>query len=375
MPHARGSFARGDDMTDSAEETGDRNGGWRMPDPAKLWDSLGGSIDAFVTVIDPECRVRAINQVSDGFDAAAVIGRSAFDFIHPDDVDRVRAEYAKMFATATGVAIDMRVVDDRGGTVPYSVRAAPVMEAGRVVAAVLTSHDQRAMVASEASLQSERTVLRGLLDTLERERRLISCEIHDGLAQYVTSAAMLIDACTHALDSGDRGEGTLRRDLAEARRGVGAAIDEARRLINGLRPPMLDELGILAAVESLVIEGAGSGREIEYRHPGTLPPIAADLATAIFRIVQESLSNVRKHARRAKVTVTLAPVGAERKALSVEIVDDGVGFDPAAVAAGAFGLEGIRRRARHFGTEASIESTPGKGTRIAVVFPLGGPPG
>ncbi len=362
-------FVLGGDMTDIAAES-DREAGWRMPDPAKLWDSLGGSIDAFVTVIDPECRVRAVNHVADGFDAAAVLGRSAFDFIHPDDRERVRAEYARMFATGSAIAIDMRVVDDRGGTVPYSVRAAPVIEGGRAVAAVVTSHDQRALLASEASLQAERTALRGLLETLERERRLISCEIHDGLAQYVTSAAMLIDACTHALDSGEPGAGALRRDLAEARRGVGAAIDEARRLINGLRPPMLDELGILAAVESLVMEGAGAWSEIEYRRPESFPPIGTDLATAIFRIVQESLSNVRKHSRGAKVTVTLAPVGPEERTVSVEVVDDGVGFDPASVAAGGFGLEGIRRRARHFGAEACIESAPGKGTRIAVVFPV-----
>lgn len=359
-------------MADAAGKTDEGRGAWRMPDPAKLWDSLGGSIDGFVTVIDPECRVRAINHVAEGFDAAAVIGRSVFDFIHPDDVERVRVEYAKMFATRAGIATDMRVVDDHGGTVPYSVRAAPVMDGDRVVAAVLTSHDQRALLASEASLQSERTALRGILETLERERRLISCEIHDGLAQYVTSAAMLIDACTHALDSGARGEGTLRRDLAEARRGVGMAIDEARRLINGLRPPMLDELGVLAAVESLVMEGTVAGREIEYRRPEILPPIDADLATAIFRIVQESLANVRKHSRGTSATVTLATVGEEGRGLSVEVVDDGVGFDPAAVATGAFGLEGIRRRARHFGAEACIESAPGKGTRVAVVFPVGG---
>lgn len=345
----------------------DECSGWRMPDVGRLWESLATSIDCYITVIDRDCRIRAINHVADGFEAGQVIGRNVFDLIHPDDVERVRAEYAAVFETGKSIALDMLVVDEAGGQVPYSVRAAPVWDGGRVVAAVITSHDLRVLLASEASLLAERTALRALLETLERERRLISYEIHDGLAQSLASAAMHLDAYLHSLDGSQSGGPKPRRDLAEARRGIGAAIEEARRLINGLRPPMLDELGIVAALESLVMEATSEGLMVDFRVDEALPAIDGDVATAIFRVVQESLSNARKHARCGIVRVTIAAAGED---VSVEVGDDGIGFDPRQTHEGAFGLEGIRQRARRFGREARIESAPGSGTRIAVLLPV-----
>lgn len=343
---------------------------WRTPDPARLWESLATSIDCFVTVIDPDLRVRAVNQVAEGFEPAGIIGRSILEFIHPDDVDRVSAEYARMFVDRSSVAIDMLVVDERGRVASYSVRGAPVVEEGRVVAAVLTAHDQHALAASEASLREERGALRALLDTLERERRMISYEIHDGLAQSLASAAMHLDASIHAL--GAAGPPALARDLREARRGVTAAIEEARRMINGLRPPMLDELGIAAAVESLVLDARAAGLRVDYRAVEPLPAMASEVAISVFRIVQESLSNVRKHAAATTARVAVEPAGPGDAEVRVEVSDDGVGFDPAAVAGKGFGLEGIRQRARLLGREVTITTRRGGGTRVEVVLPAAG---
>jgi PAS domain S-box-containing protein len=345
-----------------------------MPDASRLWASLASSIDCFVTVIDPDLRICSINTVAAGYDPVGVVGRKILDFVHPDDVERVRAEYDRLFATGESIALDVLAVDDQGQSVPYSVRGAAVIEGGRAVAAVLTAHDQRQRLAGEASLRAERTALRALLETLERERRVISYEIHDGLAQSVASAAMHLDACTHAVAASAPGAACLE-DLTAARRRLASALEEARRLINGLRPPMLDELGLLAAIESLVIEAAGAGLVIEYDRPETLPALAPEVATALFRIVQESLSNVGQHAgaRRVRVAVTVA--AAPEGGVAVEITDDGAGFDPRAAVQEGFGLEGIRQRARLFGREATVSSTPGRGTRIAVTLPATGAPG
>lgn len=345
-----------------------------MPDPSRLWESLASSIDCFVTVIGPDLRILSINSVAVGFDPDAVVGRRILDFLHPDDVERVRGEYERVFATGVSVALDVVAVDDQGRSVPYSVRGAPVMEGGAVVAVVLTAHDQRQRLAVEASLRAERTALRTLLETLERERRVISYEIHDGLAQSVASAAMHLDACSHAVAAAAPGAACLE-DLAAARRQLASALEEARRLINGLRPPMLDELGLLAAIESLVIEVADAGFVIDYDRPETLPPLAPEVATALFRIVQESLSNVRQHAGAGRVRVAVAEVAAPEGGVAVEITDDGSGFDPRAAAEEGFGLEGIRQRARLFGREASVSSIPGGGTRIAVTLPAAGASG
>jgi signal transduction histidine kinase len=139
-------------------------------------------------------------------------------------------------------------------------------------------------------------------------------------------------------------------------------------LINGLRPPMLDELGIEEAVESLVDRMRGIVPAIEYLHPAPLRRMDPDVETAIFRIAQESLSNVHKHAAARHVRLALEPRGADEVAVTVS--DDGVGFDVNGVPADRFGLEGIRQRARLFGREAAITSAPGAGTRIEVVLPL-----
>ena len=344
---------------------------WQMPDIRHLWDSLSGSIDCYVTVIDAECRVRSINQIAAGFDPTGLIGRSAFDFMPDFEVERVRRYYAEVFQEGRSVAFDLITIAEDGTRIPYSVRAAPVFDGGRVVAAVLTSHDQRTLLATEASLYAERQVLQKLLETQERVRRVVSYEIHDGLAQYLASASMHLEAFGHALDSGNGMTPAVRQDLAEARRVVRMAIDEARRLINGLRPPMLDELGIVAAVESLVDEVRAGGFVVDYQHPGSVTELGPDVATALFRIVQESLSNIRKHAGATHVCVAIEPQGAGE--LAVEVSDDGVGFALDRVPARSFGLEGIRQRARLFGREALIESVAGKGTKVRVVLPTRGP--
>ncbi len=355
-------------MTKSVASDDGPADGWRLPDPRRLWDSLSGSIDCFVTVIDPDCRIRSLNQVATGFDPTGLIGRSVFDFMPPSEVERVRRHYDNIFGAGQSIAFDLLTIDDGGALVPYSVRGAPVFNGDRVVAAVLTSHDQRTLLATEASLRAERQVLRRLLETQERERRIISYEIHDGLAQYLTSATMLLEACSHSIESEGLRAEPLLRDFVEARRVLRLAIDESRRLINGLRPPMLDELGILAAVESLIDEARANGLGVDFLHPLAIPEIEPDVATALFRIVQESLSNIRKYARATSVRVTIESNGPGE--VMAEVVDDGVGFAVDRVPSGSFGLEGIRQRARLFGREAVIESVAGMGTRIMVALPI-----
>jgi signal transduction histidine kinase len=150
-----------------------------------------------------------------------------------------------------------------------------------------------------------------------------------------------------------------------------AAADEARRLIGGLRPPALDELGIVEAIESLVSDARAEIPEVIFDHdlPGERLPPAVE--TMIFRIVQESLSNARKHAAARTARVEVRRAG---DSIVVRVGDDGCGFDPAAVPEERFGLEGIRQRARLMGGEPSIHSTPGRGTTIEVRLPVVGEP-
>lgn len=146
------------------------------------------------------------------------------------------------------------------------------------------------------------------------------------------------------------------------------AIDEARRLISGLRPPVLDELGIVDAIQYLAYEcRANGGPRVEFEHNRIGSRLAAPLENTIFRIVQESLQNACQHSHSDRIAVTL---NRRDGRIVVEVRDWGVGFDPGAVEGQRFGLQGIRERARLFDGVASIESAPNQGTRVSVELPL-----
>ncbi|MFM8292520.1 MAG: sensor histidine kinase [Planctomycetia bacterium] len=185
--------------------------------------------------------------------------------------------------------------------------------------------------------------------------------MHDGLAQYLSGAIMHLQACQHEL-----GEGPGHAELAEGLRLLQAAGAEARRLIGGLRPPALDELGLAAAVESIVDDARADIPDVSFAHD--LPPdrLPESMETTVFRIVQEAITNARRHARARRLRVGIARTNG---GVRVVVEDDGRGFDPAVVPDDRFGLEGIRQRSRLLGGQPRIASAPGKGTTIEVTIP------
>jgi PAS domain S-box-containing protein len=214
---------------------------------------------------------------------------------------------------------------------------------------------------TEALLVREQEFLRRLLDLQERDRQLVAYEIHDGLVQEMTGALMHLEAFKHADDPQQR-----ERDFDRGTRLLREAVNEARRLISGLRPPVLDELGIIAAIEYLINEIRRDLGEIEFVHRTSFDRLVPALESAIFRIVQEALNNVRKHSDSRRARVELYE---NANMLRLIIRDWGRGFDPKQVSRERFGLQGIRQRARLLGTTAVIDSTPGKGTVITVDLP------
>jgi signal transduction histidine kinase len=355
-----------------------------LPDVRLVWTALVGSVDCYVAVIDRQRRILFLNRCAEGYDSVqATIGTDLLDYIPQASQELVRGRIEEVFRDGRTTGYDVTGSDPSGVEACYAVRIAPVFEDGRVVAAVTTALDMRRLSGMEASLVAERTVLRKLIETQERERQLVSYEIHDGLAQYLASALMRLEACSAALaTAGPRASPALaacEQDCEEGLRLLRAALVEARRLINGLRPPMLDELGIVEAIESLVSDARIEIPEVIFTKPDALPRLPPEVETTIFRIVQEALTNARKHASARRVNVALEPVatsmpgrrGAAFTGLRVAVSDDGRGFDPATVPTACFGLEGIRQRARLFGTEASIKTRP----RPAAGSPTRGDPG
>lgn len=202
------------------------------------------------------------------------------------------------------------------------------------------------------------------------ERGRLSRDLHDTLAQGFTSIVMHLEAAD-ALMPADAPE---RRPVADARRIARDSLGEVRRLVWALRPTQLRDADLAAALGRMV-EAWGTEHRIAamFRLDGQAPVLPPAVEVTLLRIAQESLSNVARHAGATTVDVVLTLFD---DAVHLDIRDDGVGFDPdapplvAGVAAGGFGLPGIRERVEAQGGSVEIESAIGSGTTIAVALAL-----
>ncbi|NLE38124.1 MAG: PAS domain S-box protein [Pirellulaceae bacterium] len=290
-----------------------------------------------------------------------LIGQKCFDLLPPELVASRRARGEEAYR-ARG---SLRFQDERNGRFIDS-NVCPVFDAdGNVVRMAIFSRDITDMKTAEAKLRREQQLLHQLLDFHERERQLVAYEIHDGLAQELTGAIFRFQAFRELLKK-DPEEAWKTFDVGMTLLGQG--IKEARGLITGLRPPILDELGIIAAIEYLVCESSEhDGPEIEFLHDSRLERFAPSLQTAVFRIVQESLTNARRHSHSDRVLLELRR---DALLLHIDVRDWGVGFDPDEIQNQRFGLESLRERARLLGGQTTIESRPGKGVHIHVTLPI-----
>lgn len=232
--------------------------------------------------------------------------------------------------------------------------------ASLVAGAIERAHLFATLAEKEAELEA---LMRRTIEAQEEERRRVATEIHDGVTQQMVSVWYRLHAALRALRTDpDRAEAELIR----ARELVDEALEEARVAIYDLRPSILDDLGLVPSLRTLAARQLeGLAVELELQEDLSLPP---HHEVALYRIAQESITNVRKHAEASRVRLGLR-VESDEVVLVVE--DDGRGFDATAAPRGvSFGLTGMRERANLAGGELRVESEPGQGTRIEVRIPL-----
>jgi signal transduction histidine kinase len=212
-----------------------------------------------------------------------------------------------------------------------------------------------------APLEAERRRLTEALTLAERDRQLLGYEIHDGVVQDLTAAAMLIEGAGRQAKFGSpEGQDSYSGGL----RLLQESIAQARRLIQGLTTVALDDRGLVSALQRLAEKF-----RVHHGLPVTFACEMVDLKLPestqhlLLRIAQESLYNVWKHAHASEVELRLATSGEN---LELSISDNGVGFEPAQVPPGHFGLEGIRARARVLDAELLFDTAPDHGTRVVV---------
>ena len=200
----------------------------------------------------------------------------------------------------------------------------------------------------------------------EEERSRVSRELHDGISQVLVSIKFQFELASHVLENGqDKGLGILR----DATERLGQAIGEVRSLSHDLRSSLLDTLGLPAAIGQLAAEfEQRSGLTVTYNDNEFDCQLVDGAAVSLFRIVQEGLTNIERHAQAKNVSITLH--GSEEN-VRLTVVDDGVGFNVAQVERrhAGIGLRNIRERVEHFGGRFELISMPGRSS-LDVLLPM-----
>jgi PAS domain S-box-containing protein len=286
---------------------------------------------------------------------------SYLERIHPDDRARAASTVALALMDNRAFSMDERIVRPDGqvrqlrshGEVVRDENGRPIKMVGACIDVTEERH-----VASVL-----RALTRRLVQAEETERRRIARELHDRVGQNLSALNINLDILLGHLN-----DGALRRRLEDSLKLVDATLQSIENVMADLRPALLDEYGLPAALAwygqeysqrtgiLVDVEGGEAGRSLR-----------PEAAVALFRIAQEALNNAAKHSSAIRITVALEEEGGE---LVLSITDDGKGFDPANAPRGRWGMTTMRERAEAAGGRLSISSSPGSGTTVSAAVPL-----
>jgi PAS domain S-box-containing protein len=329
-----------------------------------------------MVLVDDQHRVLDVNDATTGmlgFKRSELVGQDVFSQTSPADVESERVMLEMLFSgTANQYAIEKQCIGKDGQLVWVNLTASAVGGDGRpqMVLRILEDVTERRRVQQELELAHEgrRNLLRRVVEVAEDERKRIAANLHDGPIQRLSAVTIRLemakmagarqdwDACSAAID--------------DAQVNLGTEVGRLRRLMMDLRPPVLNERGLLAALGSLAASTeAESGLRVRVSgSAGDGVSIDEENETALYRIVQEALANVVQHGSATSAWIVLS-AGADH--LKIEIGDDGCGFDAVSppVADGHFGLITMRERAEMAGGSLVVDSERGLGTSVRVLIP------
>jgi two-component system, NarL family, sensor histidine kinase UhpB len=319
-----------------------------------------------IVILSEDGVVRLWNRAAErmfGWTAAEVVGGERRHLL-PDMFEEERDVHERALAGETIASVESKRLRSDGTLVDVAISAAALRDPSNALLGVMEIFsDISRLKAVESELTQRAADLEALSARLvaaqEDERTRVSREIHDELGQLLTAAMIEISSMTPE---------QFAQRVPRALELLERTIESVRRIAADLRPALLDELGLVAAVENEVArfqERTGIECELSIR-PASLV-LDAERSTVVFRVVQEALTNVARHAEASRVEVRLRQ---SRKETLLQIRDDGAGIDRAAVQSGrSLGLIGIRERVRRVGGTVDIEGVPGRGTIFTVRIP------
>jgi len=299
-----------------------------------------------------------------GYPRDEIIGKHFSNFVSPKDLKQVRRNLCKKLDIEVETAYEIELVTKDRRRVPVEVVSRLIYENGKPIGVQGTARDISDRKRAQEVLQM---YSRRLMEAQEAERQSLARELHDEIGQVLTAVRI-------NLQSIQRSGGADLSQLEESVAIVDEALGRVRELSIDLRPSLLDDLGLSAALRWYVdryAQRTGIIAEVldGFQDGGRLP---RELETACFRIAQAALTNVARHAQASSVSVQLER---SREKMLLTVIDDGVGFDldklrKNAQAASALGLLGMEERALAVGGYIKIDSGLGRGTRVRAAFPL-----
>jgi PAS domain S-box-containing protein len=283
--------------------------------------------------------------------------------VHADDRGSTGASVARAVMHGSGFTFEERIVRPDGEVRLLRSHGEVVRDkegrALKVLGACLDITEQKA---AETAL---RALSRRLVEAEEAERRRIARELHDSVGQNLSALNINLDILSTQLASPPP---PIERRLADSQALVDATLQSIESVMADLRPPLLDEYGLEAALRWYGEEFARRiGVPLAVESVPALPGLRPEAAVALFRIAQEALNNSAKHAAARSIKVTL---GMHNGEVMLTIADDGRGFDPGSVRRGRWGMSTMRERAEAAGGRLAVESAPGAGTTVRAAVPL-----
>lgn len=297
-----------------------------------------------------------------GRNATEALGRGWVKAIHPDDLPKLLETWHAALSARCSYTVEYRLqLPD--GTVRHAITTAqPVTdEGGAFTHYIGTVLDITDLKNAYMSLEQKEQVLRNLIEAQEHEKQMIGHDIHDGLLQYAIGARMLLESLVRDLPH-MAGADVIDAVLDYLTKGI----EEGRQLVRGVRPTVLDDLGLAAAIEDFTAQFGGLGFGVTCRIDPDLAMIPPSLQTTIYRVAQESLNNARKH---SGVECAMVALHRLRGCLRLTVEDRGRGFDVESARQRGFGLIGMTERVRLTGGTLRLDSRPGQGTRVEAEWP------
>jgi len=297
-----------------------------------------------------------------GFPSARLAGVDVRTLIPADQIGIYDA-FRRQLRKTGQVRIDALGVREDGSTFDAEIRGSTLqMGEGRGILVIVTDVTDRKR-AEQRLAKLSRTVL--MAQEAERER--VARDLHDELGQIITALRLELGLL-------QKRPPDTAEQASEAARGAAELVEKAaaelRRVCQGLRPPLLDDLGMAPAAERLAEHFEDlTGISVDFR-PQLLeedPGITPEIALCTYRILQESLTNVSRHAQATAVAVSLLR---EAESLHLSVYDNGQGFDPEALSGGGAGITGMTERANLVGGSLTVRSVPQEGTRVTFRAPL-----